>query len=102
MQDTYQVLYAAIQNKKTVSAFYQGYQREMCPHALGTKNSRPQCLFFQFAGGSSSGLPAGGMWRCVPVEGINIVRVYDGPWYTGDGHSKEQTCVGNVDIEIIY
>jgi hypothetical protein len=102
MPNTYQVLYAAIADRKTISANYQGYQREMCPHVLGTKNGRQQCLLFQFAGGSSSGLPPGGMWRCIPIDGLSDISTYDGPWHTGDGHSKTQTCVGEVDIEIEY
>jgi len=101
MANNYAVLYEAIQNRHSVSATYNGLQREMCPHALGTnKKGGQQCLFFQFAGQSSKGLPPGGEWRCIPIDGLTIVNVYDGPWHTGDNHSKPQTCVANVDISV--
>jgi hypothetical protein len=102
MADTYGTVYAAIQNQQSISALYQGLTRELCPHALGTKNGKQQGLFFQFAGQSSSGLPPGGMWRCIPIEGLQILSVYDGPWHTNNDHSKMQTCVGTVDIEVAY
>jgi hypothetical protein len=102
MSDTYGTLYAAIQTKQLISAMYQGLIREMAPHALGTKNGKPQCLFFQFAGESKTGLPPGGMWRCIPLDGLQIANVYAGPWHTGTDHSRPQTCVGEIAIEVAF
>ena len=55
---------------------------------------------FQFAGSSSSGLPPGGEWQCMDIAAISNVSVADGPWHTGYGHSRPQTCVKSVDVEI--
>ncbi len=101
-QNVYNIIRDAIQNKKQVVATYQGYVREMCPHVLGSKNGQIQALFFQFAGGSSSGLPPGGSWRCIPLDGLSNVSSRVGPWHTGSSHTQEQTCVDNIAIEVVF
>ena len=99
----YNLLKQAIIKKQQVIATYNGYYREMCPHALGTKNGKDQCLFYQFGGQSSSGLIIPGSennWRCIPVSGLENVSVRDGEWHTAYGHSKKQTCIDRVDVEV--
>lgn len=54
--DTYNLIRQAIINKQQVIGVYRGHRREMCPHAIGTKNGREQAIFYQFDGSSSSGL----------------------------------------------
>lgn len=95
----YEVIRAATLARRQVVATYKGYRRELCPHVLGIKNGRPQALFFQFGGGSSSALPPGGQWRCIPVDGLKDVVVRDGPWHTGVGHERLETCVDTIDVE---
>ena len=97
---TYNLIRAAILNKQQVVATYNGHRREMCPHTLGRKGGRAQCLFYQFAGSSSSALPPGGEWRCIPIAGLQDVLLRDGPWYTGTSHTRPQTCVGDVDVTV--
>jgi hypothetical protein len=80
--DTYELIKQAIRNKQQVVATYKDYYREMCPHALGTKNQKKQCLFYQFGGQSKSGgLPE---WRYIPVDGLTDVSIQDGLWHTSD------------------
>lgn len=90
----------AILEMKQIVATYQGRYREMCPHALGTKNGRRQALFFQFAGESSRGLPRGGEWRCIPVDELADVSIRGGAWHTDDRHSQRQSCVDEIDVEV--
>jgi len=101
---TYQVIRDAIVNKKQILATYDGFHREMCPHAIGTKNGRQQALFFQFAGDTSKGPIrdpySPGNWRCLAIDQLSNVQVRDGDWYTGSNHSQAQTCVGDVDVEV--
>lgn len=92
----------AIIDKQQIIATYAGHQREMCPHVIGSKAGREQALFFQFAGGSSSGLPPGGEWRCIPIDGLSDVSAQPGEWHTGPRHSQPQTCVDQVDVEVAY
>jgi len=44
----YELLRRAIVERRQVVAVYDGLRRELCPHRLGTKNGRLQCLFYQF------------------------------------------------------
>ena len=41
--DVYEILRSAIRNKQQVFCQYDGHQREMCPHAIGTKNGESHC-----------------------------------------------------------
>jgi hypothetical protein len=94
--DVYNLLRNAILNKQHVLAEYKGLQREMCPHAIGWKNGKAHCLFYQFGGESRSGKIIPGSdknWRCIPVDGLSIISVRDGEWHSVSGHSKRQTCI---------
>ena len=102
--DTYSFIRQAILGKQPVIASYRGYRREMCPHVIGTKKGRAQALF-QFGGDSSSELGPPGSpqnWRCIPIDGLEDVEIIDRPWQTGGGHSKGQTCVEEIDVEVSY
>jgi hypothetical protein len=97
--NVYEVIRDATVARRQVLATYKGHRRELCPHVLGTKDGRRQALFFQFGGGSSSALPPGGEWRCIPVDGLEDVVVREGPWHTGAGHHYPETCVDTIDVE---
>ncbi|MGS1319406.1 hypothetical protein [Stenotrophomonas geniculata] len=45
---TYAIVRQAILDKHQITAVYDGYYREMCPHAIGEKNGKEQALFYQF------------------------------------------------------
>lgn len=103
MADTYSLIRQAIQNKEQVIATYQGHEREMCPHVLGTKKGRQQALFYQFEGTSKSGLRPDGSpenWRCIFIDELENVRTREGPWHTAPNHSRPQTCVDQIDVEV--
>lgn len=103
--DVYALIRQAILDKDIVVATYNGHFREMCPHVLGTKNGRRQCLFYQFAGTSSSGLGPDGSpdnWRCIPIGALRDVSVRKGDWHTAPNHSRPQTCVGQIDVQVTY
>jgi hypothetical protein len=103
MGSTYDLIREAVINKQQVIGTYNGYTREMCPHCIGyNKRGQKQALFFQFAGGSSKGLPPGGEWRCIPIDGLSNVTVRSGAWHTGANHSRPQTCVDSIDVEVIF
>jgi hypothetical protein len=71
-----------------------------CAHALGTRNGRPQALFFQFAGESKRGLSPGGDWRCPSLDGLTDVSLHSGPWYTDGRYDQVQTCVDEIDVAV--
>jgi hypothetical protein len=105
---TFQIVREAIHGRQQVHAYYKGYRRQMYPHAVGYKNGREKALFYQFGGGSSTGIiPPGdqthgpnGNWRCVFLDELHSVEVVDGPWHTAANHSRDQTCIDDVVEEI--
>ena len=101
--DIYEALRQAILNKQQIIATYNGYSREMCPHVLGSKNGKLHCLFYQFGGHSSSGIIVPGSdknWRCISISGLSQVTVQNGAWHTATNHSRRQTCIDVVDVEV--
>jgi hypothetical protein len=102
MPNNYELLLMAIKNRQQVKGCYDGYYREMCPHAMGWKNGSHHVLSFQFAGESSRILPPGGQWKCMDIDGINIVSVSDGQWFTDSRHSRPQTCIDQIEVEVSY
>lgn len=106
MTSTYNLVREAIRNKQIVTGTYDGFYREMCPHVIGRGPSgNEQCLFYQFAGESKSGLgPDGsrGNWRCIPLKYLENANVVEGPWHTAPNHSRPQRCVAHIDLEVAY
>jgi hypothetical protein len=58
-------------------------ERRPPPAYAGTKDGRRQALFFQFGRGSSTALPRGGDWRCLPLDGQEL-----------------EACVDEIDVEV--
>jgi hypothetical protein len=95
---------AAIVNRRPIAALYQGRRRLLCPHLLGwNKHRRLQVLCYQYGGQSESGLqPAGASdnWRCMAVENLSQVELLNGPWHTAENHSRPQTCIEEVELDV--
>lgn len=103
MPSNYELIERAIKEKLQVTAVYQDHYREMCPHALGTKAGRQQALFYQFGGMGSRGPvtpDSPNNWRCIPIEGLTNIELHAGEWHTADNHSRAQTCVDQIHIEV--
>jgi hypothetical protein len=103
--EIYGTVRQAIIDKDVVVASYRGHVREMCPHVIGKKNRQPQALFYQFSGGSSSGLKPDGSpanWRCLRIDELSHVSVKKlaGAWHTASNYSSTQTCVDEIDVQI--
>ena len=102
MQNNYDLLKQAILQRRLVTAFYEDHERHFCPHVLGTKRGEAHVLGFQYAGGSSTLLPAGGDWRCMRVQGLTEILLHDGPWRTRSDYSSDQVCVDEIDVKIPF
>jgi hypothetical protein len=98
----YEIVRDAVERKRVVTAIYHGCYREMCPNIIGWSNGHERALFYQFGGGSSSGLGPDGSyqnWRCINLAELSDVKVRDGQWRIAANHSRKQTCVKTVDLE---
>jgi hypothetical protein len=100
----YQLIRQAILTKSCITCNYKGYLRKMTPHVIGTKNGIEQALFFQYGGQSSSGLSydASKNWRCIPINQIENLELNADSFQTAHNHSRTQTCVDMIDVEVSF
>jgi hypothetical protein len=98
--DPYALLAEAIRGRQQVVARYQGEERVFSPHALGTKGGASRVLVFQYGGGSESGLPPGGEWRCLIVDDLHDIRLESGAWHTAANVFNPQTCLDDIEVVI--
>lgn len=97
---TYRLFEQAMRGEKQVRCVYGGFTREVCPVVLGHSDDREKALTFQVGGGSNSGLPPEGEWRCLWLDKVTLAALHDGPWRMGDSHSAPQGCVDEVDLDV--
>ena len=96
----HKILRTAILGKRCVTLTAQGWQRILCPHALGYINKRATLLAFQYGGSSTSGLPPAGGWRSIPLDDILGAEVTDGEWRSsGDYIVKLETSFDYIEIQ---
>jgi hypothetical protein len=97
------LLAQAIHEKRPVSAAYDDYQREFCPHVLGYKFGVLRVLGFQFGGGSSNG-PVQGEWKCFIVSRLHYLVLRWGDWRTDPttSHAHSQRCIDEVIIQVPF
>jgi len=92
----------ATRNRKAVTATYRGHALRLCPHVLGRKGGRWQCLFYQSGGGGRSGPgPAGEPenWRSIALEDITDLEVVGGRWHTARDTSRPEGCIDVVHAQ---
>ena len=100
---TYQLIRSAIEKKQQITAIYNGHYRELCPHAIGTKNGKEQAMCFRFGGSGSKGPvihDSTDNWRCIEIAKLRDVAIRDGEWHTAANHSTAQTCIDSIDLEV--
>jgi hypothetical protein len=97
----YRLLWRAVRARKQVTCVYDGCYREVCPIILGYATDAQEAVFvFQFGGASTRTLPAGGDWRCFHLAGVTDIRLRNGEWRSGTRHSRAQTCIRYVDVDV--
>jgi len=92
IEEIYELVWAAVANKRAIAASYHQCPRLFCPHRLGrNKEGELRVLCYQYGGESESGLqPAGSPanWRCVVLEKLRGVKLVDDGWRTAPHHSR--------------
>ena len=99
----YAIIREAIRNRQQITATYHSRRREMCPHVIGTTDGREHALFYQFAGGSRSGLEPDGSpenWRCMFVDELTNVAARPGRWHSAPEHTRQNNCVQTADVVV--
>jgi hypothetical protein len=90
----------AIRMRRQIVCMYDGYRRELCSVILGHSQGQEKALTYQFGGESKSGLPPQGEWRCLWLSKVRDVQLRDGPWFAGSSHTRPQSCVEIVDLDV--
>lgn len=101
----YDIIRKAIQEKKCITCNYNGYIRRMSPHVIGiSKKGVEQTLCYQYAGDSSKGLSTDPSknWRCIEVVKISNLIINDDDFESASNHSRPQSCVDDVDVEVSF
>ena len=96
----YRLFREAMIEQKQVLCRHQGYVRELCPIVIGRTKGGERLLAYQFGGGSSSGLPPEGAWKCLRLSEVRDPEPRDGPWHEGGSHQQQQSCVEEVDLDV--
>lgn len=97
-----QIRYAIV-HRRPIAALYRGRRRLLCPHLLGwSRHRRLHVLCYQYGGDSESGLKPtpSDNWRCLAVESLSHVELLDSLWQTAENHSRPQTCIEQVELDV--
>lgn len=100
--DNYAIVRDAIINKQTVIAEYDGFHRELCPHAIGWGKGMMRALFYQSGGETSKGTVVAnspGNWRCLEIAKLQITGTRQG-WSSVTTTGKRSSCLDTIDFEI--
>jgi hypothetical protein len=104
LEEVNEHLQLSIRWRRPVTATYDGCRRWLCPHRLGwNKGNERRVLCYQFSGDSVSGLEEPGApsnWRCLAVEKLLDVELTLDPWHTAPNHSRPQTCIVRVEMDV--
>ena len=100
------IIKKAMDERKSISAYYDRFFRKLSPYELGTKKGKYQCLFYQYGGESSSGTINGkskSNWRCLKLNKLEQIQILDEPLQRPDiiSHKRPSYCVDNI-IKQIY
>jgi len=97
----------AMEERKSISAYYDRFSRKLSPYELGTKKGKYQCLFYQYGGESSSGIINGkskGNWRCLELNKLTQIQILEEPLHKPEiiSHKKPSYCVDNIIKQILF
>jgi len=100
------IIKKAMEERKSISAYYDRFFRKLSPYELGTKKGKYQCLFYQYGGESSSRIINGrskSNWRCLELAKLTQIQILEEPLHKPEivSHKKPSYCVDNI-IKQIY
>jgi hypothetical protein len=94
---TYRLFAHAMVSRRQVLCTYNDHHREICPIILGQTEGEEMALVYQFGGQTESRLPE---WKCFRLADVSDVRLCEGEWVNGSRHSRRQSCVKDVEIDV--
>lgn len=102
-----EIIKKAMDERRSISAYYGRYFRKLSPYELGTKKGIYQCLFYQYGGESSSGNINGkskSNWRCLKLNKLEQIQILDEPLHKPDiiTHKRPSYCVDYIIKQIYF
>ncbi len=100
-----EIIKKAMDERRSISAYYGRYFRKLSPYKLGTKKESYQCLFYQYGGESSKSIinsKSKYNWRCLKLDQLKQIQILDEPLQKPEivSHKKPSQCVDNIIKEI--
>jgi hypothetical protein len=96
----YAIIKRAIEEKHSLTAYYDNYVRHFSPHILGLdRQAWPSAVGWQYGGGRRGGLPAQGEWCFFQVWGLTDLRPNEDGWKAGPPSGKPRQLIARVDIQ---
>ena len=103
-EEVIRLLRVAVGGRLPIAGVYDDCSRRLCPHRLGwNKEGQRRVLCYQYGGASVSGLEPGGArsnWRCLAVDKLSMVELLQDSWHTAPNHSRPQTCIVQVEMDV--
>ncbi len=95
---------AAIIEKTSLRAIYDGGVRLLCPHMLARNRAgHRRILCLQIGGESASGLErkdGRGDWRCLALEKFSSVEQTEAVWQTAGSSLRRPNCIDRIELEV--
>jgi hypothetical protein len=96
---TYDLFAEAMAARKPIVCMYNSHPRAICPILLGYTDGAEKALTYQIGGIGSQG-PVHGQWKCLALADVSNAEIVDGLWRSGRRHSRSQSCVKDVDLDV--
>jgi hypothetical protein len=97
----YAMIRRAIEEKHSLTAYYDNYVRHFSPHVLGLdRQAWPSAISWQYGGGRLGGLPARGEWCFFHVWGLTDLRLNGDGWHAGPPSGKPRHLITRVDLQV--
>ena len=96
----YAIIKRAIEERQSLTAYYDNYVRHFSPHILGLdRQAWPSAVGWQYGGGPPRGRPAPRGWWFFHVWGLTDLKANDDGWKAGPPSGKPRHLIARVDIQ---
>jgi hypothetical protein len=100
VSQNYEKIWRAVRDRMQITCEYRARYREACPIILGySVEGLERALVFQIGGQTSAGSKLPG-WRSFDLDDLRKLRLRKGPWIEGDRHTRTQSLIRFVDIDV--
>lgn len=97
------LIYQAIEQRKTITARYHRSARLLCPHLLGWRNRRAKLLSYQpTATTATAVLDPRQQWRWMFVDEMEDLAVTDIAWLTATNYSAGIAGIDLIEIAVTF